>query len=70
MLTVRLPSKLEARLSRLAKRTGRTKAYYAKKAIAEFLEEQEDYFVALARLEDKLPGVPLKEVVRKLGLES
>jgi RHH-type rel operon transcriptional repressor/antitoxin RelB len=37
MLSVRLSPKLEARLNRLAKRTGRTKAYYAKKAIEEFL---------------------------------
>ena len=40
MLTVRLSPKLEARLNRLAKRTGRAKAFYAKKAIAEFLDEQ------------------------------
>ena len=70
MLSVRLSPKLEARLNRLAKRTGRTKAYYAKKAIEEFLEEQEDYFIALSRLEQKLPGIPLEEVLKKLGLES
>ncbi len=70
MLSVRLSPKLEARLNRLAKRTGRTKAYYAKKAIEEFLDEQEDYFIALSRLEEKLPGIPLEEVVKKLGLES
>jgi RHH-type rel operon transcriptional repressor/antitoxin RelB len=70
MLTVRLHPKLEARLNRLAKRTGRTKTYYAKKAIEEFLEEQEDYLIALTRLEGKLPGSPLEEVVKKLGLES
>ena len=70
MLSVRLSPKLEARLNRLAKRTGRTKAYYAKKAIEEFLEDQEDYFIALSRLEEKLPGIPLEEVLKKLGLES
>ena len=70
MLSVRLSPRLEARLNRLAKRTGRTKAYYAKKAIEEFREEQEDYFIALSRLEEKLPGIPLEEVVKKLGLES
>ena len=70
MISVRPSPKLEARLNRLAKRTGRTKAYYAKKAIEEFLEEQEDYFIALSRLEEKLPGIPLEEVVKKLGLES
>jgi RHH-type rel operon transcriptional repressor/antitoxin RelB len=51
-------------------RTGRTKAYYAKKAIQELLEEQEDYFIALSRLEEKLPGIPLQELVKKIGLES
>jgi RHH-type rel operon transcriptional repressor/antitoxin RelB len=70
MLSVRLTPKIEARLNRLAKRTGRTKAYYAKKAIEEFLEDQEDYFIALARLEDKLPGIPIEEVIKKLGLEG
>ena len=70
MLSLRLSPKLEARLNRLAKRNGRTKAYYAKKAIEEFLEEQEDYFIALSRLEEKLPGIPLEEVVEKLGLEG
>ena len=39
MLSLRLSPKLEARLNRLAKHTGRTKAYYVKKAIEEFLEE-------------------------------
>jgi RHH-type rel operon transcriptional repressor/antitoxin RelB len=38
MLTVRLSPKLEARLNKLAKRTGRPKSYYAKQAIAEFLD--------------------------------
>ena len=69
MLTVRLSPKLEARLTRLARRTGRPKAYYAKKAITEFLDEQEDYLIAVARLEENLPAIPLKEVVKRLGLE-
>jgi RHH-type rel operon transcriptional repressor/antitoxin RelB len=69
MLTVRLSPRLEARLNRLAKRTGRTKAFYAKRAIAEFLEEQEDYLIALARLEDDWPAIPLNKVVKQLGLE-
>jgi len=70
MLTVRLSPELEGRLNRLAKRTGRPKAYYAKKAIAEFLDEQEDYLIAVARLEDNLPSIPLQEVIRQLGLEG
>ncbi len=70
MLTLRLPPKLEARLNRLAKRTGRPKAFYAKRAIAEFLDEQEDYLIAISRLEENLPPVPLAEVIKQLGLDS
>ncbi len=69
MLTVRLSPKLEARLNKLAKRTGRPKAFYAKRAIAEFLDEQEDYLIAVARLEENLPPIPLEEVLKQLGLE-
>jgi RHH-type rel operon transcriptional repressor/antitoxin RelB len=69
VLTVRLSSKLENRLNKLAKRTGRPKSYYAKKALEAFLDEQEDYLIALSRLEDKLPAIPLEEVVRRLGLD-
>jgi RHH-type rel operon transcriptional repressor/antitoxin RelB len=69
MLTVRLPADMEKRLSRLSKRTGRPKAYYAKKAIGEFLEDQEDYLIAISRLEDNLPPIPLAEVVKRLGLD-
>jgi RHH-type transcriptional regulator, rel operon repressor / antitoxin RelB len=68
MLTVRLSPKLEARLSRLARRTGRPKAFYAKKAIAEFLDEQEDYLIAISRLEEDLPSIPLAEAIKQLGL--
>ncbi len=69
MLTLRLPDKMHKRLNRLAARTGRPKAYYAKRALQEFLDEQEDYFVAIARLEEDLPPIPLAEVVKRLGLD-
>lgn len=38
MLGVRLPRNLETRLARLAKRTGRTKSYYVRQALEQFLE--------------------------------
>jgi RHH-type rel operon transcriptional repressor/antitoxin RelB len=69
MLTLRLPARMEERLNRLSRRTGRPKAYYAKRAIQEFLDEQEDYLIAIARLEDNLPPIPLAEVVKRLGLD-
>jgi len=69
MLTVRLSPKLEARLDKLARRTGRSKSHYAKQAIAEFLDDQEDYLIAVSRLEDDLPSVPLSKVIKRLGLD-
>jgi RHH-type rel operon transcriptional repressor/antitoxin RelB len=56
-------------VQQLAKRTGRPKSYYAKQAIAEFLDEQEDYLVAVSRLEDEMPSIPLSKVVKRLCLD-
>ena len=68
MLALRLPKQTEKRLEALARRTGRTKSYYAKRAILEFLEEEEDYLLAVSRLEKNRPGIPIDEVERRLGL--
>jgi len=70
MLALRLPQELEHRLTVLAEKTGRTKSYYAKKAIADFLENQEDYYIAVERLQENLPSISLKTVIKKLGLED
>jgi len=69
MLTLRVPASLDKRLEKLARRTGRSKSFYAKRALVEFLEEQEDYLIAVSRLEDGLPSIPLSEVVKRLGLD-
>lgn len=51
MLAVRLSEEIEKRLQNLAEKTGRTKTYYARKAILDFLEDMEDTYLALERLE-------------------
>jgi RHH-type rel operon transcriptional repressor/antitoxin RelB len=51
VLAIRLPEKIEERLERLAKRAGQTKAYYARQAIIEHLEDMEDVEIADKRLE-------------------
>ena len=68
MLAIRLPRDVEKRLEKLAAKTGRTKTYYAKEAIQEFLDAEEDYLLAVARLEKERPGIPIEEVERRLGL--
>jgi len=50
-LSIRLPDKISKRLSVLAAETGRTKTYYACEAIVEHLEELEDTYLAVSRLE-------------------
>jgi RHH-type rel operon transcriptional repressor/antitoxin RelB len=51
MLAIRLPNDIETRLASLAQKTGRTKTFYARKAILAFIEEMEDTYLALNRLE-------------------
>jgi RHH-type rel operon transcriptional repressor/antitoxin RelB len=64
MLAVRLPDKIEERITHLAQRTGRSKSYYVRKAIELFLEDQEDYLSAISRLEEKNDRVTFEEIKR------
>lgn len=72
MLALRLPVEMEARLSALAQATGRTKAFYAREAILEHMDDIEDLYLAESRLIDIRAGrsktYTLDEVERRLGL--
>jgi RHH-type transcriptional regulator, rel operon repressor / antitoxin RelB len=68
VLGIRLEPELDAKLERLAKKTGRSKSYYAREAIRQFLEDREDYLLGLAVLERKEPIISLEELERRLGL--
>jgi len=70
MLDIELDPELESRLERLAKETGRTKSYYAKLAIKQFLEDREDYLRGMAALERNEPRISLDELERELGLDG
>lgn len=74
MLAVRLPSEIEARLTTLAKVTGRPKSYYVREALVEHLDDMEDLYLSEQRLIDIRAGrtqtVDLDEVERTLGLED
>ncbi len=70
MLTIRLNSNLENRLVALSEKTGRPKSYYVRQAIQAFLEEKEDYLLAISRLEKNNPRISLQELEKKLGLED
>lgn len=64
----------EKRLDDLAKATGRTKTFYAREAILEYLDDLEDIYLAEKRLEDIRAGrtqtVPLEEVIKRYGMEG
>ncbi len=66
--SVRLGMELEMRLERLAQRTGRSKSLYIRRAVEEYLDEQEDYLIAAQRLEENLPSIPLDKVLDELNL--
>ena len=46
MLAIRLPEDIEVRLTNLAKRTGRSKTFYAREAILKHLDDLEDLYLA------------------------
>lgn len=50
MLAIRLPEDLERRLEELARATGRTKSFYVREAIREYLDDLEDLYLAEQRL--------------------
>jgi RHH-type rel operon transcriptional repressor/antitoxin RelB len=68
MLGVRLEPELEKRLEKLAKKTGRTKSFYAKEAIRQYVEDREDYLLAVDVSKRNERTFSLGEVRRKLGL--
>jgi len=74
MLAIRLPATIEKRLGRLAKRTGRTKTYYAREAILQYLDDLEDIYLAEKELAAVRSGrsrpIPIEKILRRYGLEG
>jgi RHH-type rel operon transcriptional repressor/antitoxin RelB len=65
MLALRLPPELEKRLDTLAKKTGRTKSFYAREAILRQIEDIEDHYLAGRRLARGGPRVTLESLERE-----
>ncbi len=70
MLAIRLPKDIENRLSALAAKTGRTKTFYAKEAILDHLDDMEDKYLALNRLENPDKRWTLEEMEHDLDMED
>jgi RHH-type rel operon transcriptional repressor/antitoxin RelB len=72
MLAVRLDPDLEARLTIMAKRSGRTKSDFVRRAIEEQIEEMECIALLEEAMRDPDAGKtrPLDEVAKELGLDA
>ena len=74
MLALELPEDVEARLERLAQRTGRSPMFYAREAILEHLEDMEDLYLAEQQMTEiragRLETIPLEEVMERYGMEG
>ena len=70
MLAVRLDPDLDARLTAVAKRTGRSKSFYAREALREKIEEMEDIALREEALRDPDLGqrISHEQMRRELGL--
>jgi RHH-type rel operon transcriptional repressor/antitoxin RelB len=67
MLALRLPPEIEKRLAALAKKTGRTKSFYAREAILRHIEDIEDQHLAVARIKRGGRQKSLKALERRKG---
>lgn len=70
MLAIRLSDDLEKRLKTLAQKTGRTKTYYAREAITYFLDDIEDKYLALDRLENLQKTWSQEDLEDEVDLEN
>jgi RHH-type rel operon transcriptional repressor/antitoxin RelB len=66
LLALRLTPEIEKRLDDLAKRTGRTKSFYAREAILRHIEDLEDYHLAQRRLRRRGRTVSLDQLEKEL----
>ena len=71
MLSIRLPEEMEARINRLAESTQRSKSFFVKEALTNYLDDMEDYYDVLKRQNDPTRNlISLKELENALELHS
>ena len=69
MMSIRLSDEMERRLSELATRTGRTKAYHVVELVEEHIDDLEDRYLAEARLQKRRPPLSGEQLRKNLGLD-
>ena len=72
MITINLPSNLEARFEQLANKSGKTMECCAEEAVLEYLQDLEDYFIAEERMTnfDSTKATTLEELEKELGMAN
>ena len=70
MVTVRLGKDYENRLEKLAKITGRSKSFFIKRAIETSIDDMEDLYLALERLENPSKRLSIEEMRKRLEMED
>ncbi|MCK5773087.1 MAG: ribbon-helix-helix protein, CopG family [Thermoplasmata archaeon] len=69
VVTMRLPEEISSELNELARVLDRSKTYILRKALEEYLDEYEDYLIAMERWNDKNDEIiDGKELRDSLGL--
>ena len=72
VISLRVDDSIYNQLDNLSKKSGIDKAKFLKQALLEFMEDREDYFLAVEALEDLKAGrdkiVSWDEVKKELGL--
>lgn len=64
-ISIRLPEELAEKLDRLTRALDRPKSYVIKKALQEYIEEYEDYLIALERLRNKDDRIISEKEIRE-----
>jgi len=74
MTAVRLPEEVEIRLDELARKTGRTKSFYIRNAVMEYLQDMEDLYLGNQELEKMRAGksklTPIEDLLAEFGIRS
>jgi len=71
MISVRLPQEMENRIDTLAKSTQRSKSFFVKEALANYLDDMEEYYEVLKRQNDTNRNlITLEELEKALGLHT
>jgi len=71
MISVRLPKEMQERIDMLARSTQRPKSFFVKEALANYLEDMEEYYEVLKRRDDSSRNlISLDELERALELQN